>query len=347
MWFAGDSILAASFELDDMPDIFAPGTFTYRPRWFNIILMGVIHAGCIAAPFYFSWSAVAVCFFLGWVSCCLGITLGWHRLLTHRSYETSRPVKYFVTLCGCLAWQNGPIEWVGTHRIHHAHTDESPDPHSPRDHSRGGRIKRALSLFWAHAGWVFVHLEKDPCKAAKDLQRDPVMRVIDRLFWLPGILLGGVLYLIGEYAIGGQGIAWVIWGICVRTTMMYHATWLVNSASHAWGYRNFDTTDDSTNLWWVAIITFGEGWHNNHHAQQRSAAHGMRWWEFDLTWQIIRLMRACGLVWDVVEPKLERMTDRHKLADSSFYRQPAVVETDAADSEESLPRGVTQQAGAS
>lgn len=309
-----------------MPDIFAPGTFSYRPRWFNIILMGILHAGCIAAPFYFSWSAVAICFFLGWVSCCLGITLGWHRLLTHCSYETYKPIRYFVTLCGCLAWQNGPIEWVGTHRIHHAHTDEAPDPHSPRDHSRRGWFTWMLAMIWAHAGWVFVHLEKDPTRAAMDLKRDKVMALIDKLFWLPGILLGVALYFLGQWY-GEQGIAWVVWGIFVRTTMMYHATWLVNSASHFWGYRNFETKDDSTNLWWVAIITFGEGWHNNHHAQQRSAAHGMRWWEFDLTWQIIRLMRACGLAWNVVEPRVEAMTHNKKKAAAQVAAQTEEKQT--------------------
>lgn len=329
-----------------MPDIFAPGTFSYRPRWFNIILMGIIHGGCILAPFYFSWSAVAVCFFLGWVSCCLGITLGWHRLLTHGSYKTSRPVKYFLTICGCLAWQNGPIEWVGTHRLHHAHTDSAPDPHSPRDHSRGGKIKRTLGLIWAHAGWVFVHVEKDPASAAKDLQRDKGMVLLERFFWLPGMLLGVALYFLGEWY-GGQGIAFVVWGIFVRTTMMYHATWFVNSASHAWGYRNFDTNDDSTNLWWVAVVTFGEGWHNNHHAQQKSAAHGMRWWEFDLTWQIIRLMRATGLVWSVVEPQREKMTKPHKLADADFYKPAAGMEAKLVTSVQPRPiMGSTQASSA-
>lgn len=222
-------------------------------------------------------------------------------------------MKYLLTLCGCLAWQNGPIEWVGTHRLHHAHTDHAPDPHSPRDHSRQGRVRRAFGLFWAHTGWVFVHLEKDPTSAARDLQRDKIMVWIDRFYWLPGVLLGIGLYFLGQWY-QGQGVAWVVWGMFVRTTMMYHATWFVNSASHAWGYRNFETHDDSTNLWWVAIITFGEGWHNNHHAQQRSAAHGMRWWEFDLTWQIIRLLRGLGLVWNVVEPDRKKMRRPHKLA---------------------------------
>ena len=284
-----------------------------RIRWSTVFLGVSMHLGCLAAPFYFSWSAVGVCFFLGFVSCCLGITLGWHRLLTHRSFQTFKPIEYLLTLTGCIAWQNGPIEWVGTHRLHHAHTDEHKDPHSPRDHhghatnttTFAGKVR---AFVWSHIGWIFLDLPFNPADAARDLRRDPVHVFIDRLWWLPGLSLFPALYLVGEYAIGaGQGLPWMIWGNFVRTTMMYHATWLVNSASHVWGYRNFHTKDDSTNNWWVALITFGEGWHNNHHAQQNSAAHGMKWWEFDITWVIIRTMRKLRLSWAVIEPDVSKM----------------------------------------
>ncbi|MCX5660074.1 MAG: fatty acid desaturase [Planctomycetota bacterium] len=282
-----------------------------RTRWPILLLALGIHLGSILGIFYFSWSAVAVCLLLGWVSCGLGITLGWHRLLTHRSYQTFKPIEYFLTVLGCLGWQLGPIEWVGTHRLHHAHTDERRDPHSPRVHDaepNGGSWLTWLSRFWwAHIGWAFVQNDFDPRATAKDLVRDPIMVWIDRLYFVPGLILAGLLYFLGERLAGpGEGMAWMVWGIFVRTMLLYHATWFVNSASHVWGYRNFKTDDDSTNLWWVALVSFGEGWHNNHHAQQNSAAHGMRWWEFDQTWLTIRLMRMLGLSWNVVEPDLSK-----------------------------------------
>lgn len=267
-------------------------------NWRVILGIGAMHLGCLFAPFYFSWSAVAVAFFLYWVSGCLGVTIGYHRLLAHRSFRTSKWFEYFLTTCACLAWQGGPVQWVGVHRIHHAHSDEETDPHSPQH-----------GFAWSHVFWCMFK-RTDGMKAAdaaKDLQRDPGLAFLDRHFHWPQFVLLPVLYFGGEW-VGGlgwfaaDGTSWVVWGVFARTVFLFHSTWFVNSASHTWGYRNFDTGDRSTNLWWVALLSFGEGWHNNHHAFQRSAAHGMRWFEFDVSYLLIRLFAQVGLARDVILP---------------------------------------------
>ena len=272
-------------------------------KWYVVIGIGVMHVGAILAffPQLFSWSALAVAVVLYFVTGGLGITLCFHRLLTHRSYKTYKPIEYFLTCCGCLAWQGGPIAWVGEHRLHHKHSDTDLDPHSPNH-----------GFSWSHVFWVmFDYVDGVPVQsAAKDLQRDKGLAFLDKYFWIPQFVMTILLFLGGEAAArylgwATSGLSWVIWGIFARTVFVYHVTWFVNSASHTWGYRNFETKDRSTNNWWVALLGFGEGWHNNHHAHQRSAAHGMRPWEFDLTYWTIRAMQAVGLAWDVVKPKVK------------------------------------------
>lgn len=270
-------------------------------QWYVVIGIGLMHVGAVLAffPQFFSWSAVVVAVILYWVSGGLGITLCFHRLLTHRSFKTPKWFEYFLTACGCLAWQGGPIEWVGVHRLHHKHSDSDLDPHTPNH-----------GFTWSHIFWCMYKDPEDmPAKdAAKDLQRDPGLRLLDRFFWVPQFVLAIILFTGGEAArhwLGWQtsGLSWIVWGIFVRTIFVYHVTWFVNSASHTWGYRSYETKDRSTNLWWVALLGFGEGWHNNHHAHQRSAAHGLRWWEFDMTYLTIRLLGLVGLARDVVLPK--------------------------------------------
>lgn len=263
-----------------------------------------LHLAALAAPFFFTWSGLVV-FGSLYVITGLGITLGYHRLLTHRSFQTNKVIEFLLTLSGVLANQDGPLTWVGTHRKHHTHSDEPEDPHSPEH-----------GFWWAHFGWWMRPEPRDPNRTlfnVKDLARDPMHRMFERLHWLFPILLAGLLYAGGELwswlgsgtTLGsGSGLSWVLWGVAARTVFVYHATWLVNSAAHKWGYRGFNTSDKSRNLWWVALVTFGEGWHNNHHAHQRSAAHGLRWWEVDITYMIIRSMAWMGLARDIhVSPK--------------------------------------------
>jgi stearoyl-CoA desaturase (delta-9 desaturase) len=228
---------------------------------------------------------VALCLYL---LAGIGVTMGYHRLLTHRSFQTPRFIEYVLTILGSLANQGGPLIWVATHRVHHCHSDDHGDPHSPRD-----------GVWWAHFLWwmpYIPHLD-EPTRYQRyivDLAKDRVHRFLDRWHIVLPLTLAGLLFLLGE-AWGQVGLSWVVWGIFVRTTLLYHATYLVNSATHMWGYRSHKTNDHSTNLWWVALITLGEGWHNNHHAFPRSARHGLRWWEVDMTYLLIRFMSLLGL----------------------------------------------------
>ncbi len=268
-----------------------------RLDWSVVIGIGAVHAGCLLAPLYFTWTGAGLMVLLIWLTGAGGITLGFHRLLTHRSFKTPKWVEYILTVLGCLAWQGSSVQWVGTHRIHHKHSDDDHDPHSPKD-----------GFVWAHAFWCLHREPEDRSaeNAAKDLLRDPVHRIFHRVGWLLQVILAFMLYGLGEW-FSGVGISWLVWGICVRTVVVYHVTWFVNSATHTWGYRNYETKDQSTNLWWVALLSWGEGWHNNHHAHPRSAAHGLRRSEPDMTYWIIRFLARIGLARDIVLPAPHEM----------------------------------------
>ena len=271
-------------------------------NWSVVCAILALHLVAVLAfvPALFTWTGLIIFFVMIWISGGVGIALCYHRLLTHRSFRTYKWFEYLVTLCGCLAWQGGPITWVGVHRLHHRHADSEHDPHSP---SHG--------FTWSHILWV-LHKQIDGIRgeeAAKDLLRDRVMRWIDRLHWLPQLLMAIALFATG-WAIGGAtlGLSWVVWGVALRTVVLFHGTWFVNSAAHTWGYQNYPGTGEhSTNLWWVALWSFGEGWHNNHHAHPRSARHGLRWFEIDITWMMIRVLEKLGLAWDIHKPATAEM----------------------------------------
>jgi sn-1 stearoyl-lipid 9-desaturase len=257
------------------------------PRnWPTTVFIALFHVGAIAALFMFSWEALAVTVFLWWVSGSLGIGMGFHRLLTHRGFKTPKLVEYFLSVCGTLTVEGGHIDWVVTHRIHHAHTDAPGDPHTPRD----GR-------YWAHMGWIFKgtaqqHGHEVMMRYAPDLMKDRFHVWLNNFYWVPIVLLGAALLWFGGWSV-------FMWGMFLRVTFGLHATWFVNSATHLWGTRRFVTTDDSTNSWWVALLTFGEGWHNNHHAHPRAARHGLKWYEIDMNWWGIRALQALGLAKDI------------------------------------------------
>ena len=261
-----------------------------RIKW--DILLGIlfIHLGLIFAPMTFNWKAFWVFVTLQWITAGLGICLCFHRLLTHKSFATPKWVEYVLTFFGSLSLQGGPIKWVATHRVHHAFSDRPQDPHSPK---RG--------FWWAHILWLFAYDEilDHPTtywRYAPELARDPVHQFLDRTHVLQTVLLGAILYAFG-------GWPFVVWGVFVRLAFVYHCTWLVNSAAHIWGYQTYDTNEGSRNNWWVALLTYGEGWHNNHHAFLHSAAHGLRWWELDLTYATIRLMERVKLAWHIRMPR--------------------------------------------
>ncbi len=251
-------------------------------NWDTALFIGLFHLGAVAALFMFNWKAVLVAILLWWVSGSLGAGIGFHRLLTHRSYKTPKLVEYFLTICGTLALEGAPIYWVVTHRIHHAHADGPGDPHTPRD---GG--------WWSHMGWILSGTAQQfdnlvVAHYAPDLVKDRFHVWLNRFYWLPLALVGLALLTLG-------GWSYLMWGIFFRVTFNLHATWLVNSATHMWGTRRFSTPDDSRNNWWVALLTFGEGWHNNHHAHPTAARHGLAWYEIDINWWGIRVMQFLGL----------------------------------------------------
>jgi fatty-acid desaturase len=265
-------------------------TFTQPVNPITTFFMVAFHIGAVAALFFFGWKPFLSAILLYWVAGSLGIGMSYHRLLTHRSYKTPKWVEYFLTICGTLALEGGPIFWVATHRVHHQNSDKDGDPHSPRD---GG--------FWAHMGWILtgkaMHNKLDSLLPyVPDLRRDKFHVWISEWHWIPQVVLGVLLLVFG-------GVSYLLWGLFFRTVFGLHCTWLVNSATHMWGKQRFITSDTSKNSFWVAMFTFGEGWHNNHHAIPQSARHGFTWYEIDINWYGIKTLKMLGLAWDISLPK--------------------------------------------
>ncbi|HEU4700906.1 MAG TPA: fatty acid desaturase [Conexibacter sp.] len=233
----------------------------------------------------------------------LGITIGYHRLLTHRAFETSRALRLLFTTAGAMAAQGPPIIWAAHHRRHHRVADKPGDPHSPyADHEPGLR-GAAKGLWHSHLGWLFSpDLTSDPVRYTPDLLRDRDLRFISRNFlWfvLAGMLLPGLIGLALTGTLAGFATG-VLWGGLVRLFVGNHTTYAINSIGHYYGSRRFPTSDESRNVSWLALVSWGEAWHNNHHAFPRSASHGMRWYEVDVSAIAIRLMERLGLVWNVI-----------------------------------------------
>jgi len=272
---------------------FQPAVATDRLNWSTIIGVSIFHLLVIPAFFMFSWTNLAVAVGIWWLAGSLGIGVGYHRLQTHRGFKTPQWVENVLAVFATLAVQAGPLAWVTTHRKHHAFTETDKDPHSPRN-----------GAFHAHMGWIFkgeaqqhdyaVHQRYSP-----DLMKSPFLKTLDKYYWVTSVILG-----IALFAIGGWGM--LFWGVFVRTVWGWHATWLVNSATHIWGTRRFETTDDSRNNGLIAALSWGEGWHNNHHAYPRSARHGLAWYEFDANWIQIKLLEKLGLATDIYEFKMEK-----------------------------------------
>lgn len=265
--------------------------------WNTTVFMALFHLGALSAVFMFKWQALVIAIVLWWVSASPGVGMGFHRLLTHRGFKTPKLVEYLLAVCGTLALEGGPIYWVVTHRMHHAHADAPGDPHTPRD---GG--------WWSHMGWILSgtaqrHDKATVARYAPDLVKDRFHVWLNRLYWVPLTVVGLALLAFG-------GWPYLMWGVFLRVVVNLHATWLVNSAAHMWGRRRFATRDDSRNNWWVVLLTFGEGWHNNHHAYPTSARHGLAWYEIDLNWwgirtlQFFRLARAVKLAGTTESPQI-------------------------------------------
>jgi len=271
-----------------------------KVNWPTGAFLIVFHLGSVVALFFWSWPAVITAAILYWVGGSLGIGMGYHRLMTHRGYSVPRVVEYFLIFCGALALEGGPIQWATTHRIHHAHTDRDGDPHTPRD----GR-------WWSHIGWILARtpqlLDKTQLQHyAPDLIKQRFYRWLNRFYYVPLIMLAA-----GLLGFGGWRV--MLWGVFLRVTLGLHSTWLVNSATHMWGRKRFDTGEDSRNSWWVALLSFGEGWHNNHHAHPTSARHGLKWYEIDLNWWGIRVLQLMGLARRIKRVRYDRTSTAWQL----------------------------------
>jgi stearoyl-CoA desaturase (Delta-9 desaturase) len=257
-----------------------------KASWFGYAVFIFLHATCLTLFFVDTTVTAlvlcAVCYFIQ----MFGITAGYHRYFSHRSFKTSRPFQFVLACLGCSASQNGPSWWVARHRHHHRTSDTADDLHSPIAHG----------FWWSHSGWI-LSSESDgtDAQAVKDLKRYPEIRWLDRNFWAPPLIMAGLCFLIG----GWSGL---VWGFLISTVLSHHATFTVNSVCHLWGRRRFATGDGSRNNFLVALITLGEGWHNNHHHCQGSAKQGLRWWEIDISYYAIRLLKCMRIVWHVRTP---------------------------------------------
>lgn len=248
------------------------------------------HVLAISAFFTFSWPALYTFIGLSAITLCLGVTLGFHRLLTHQSFQTPKWLKYIFAFLGCLALQGGPIRWVATHRLHHKNADTPNDPHSSIE-----------GFAWCHWRWNFYRqpeLESIETykKYAPELYRDPVMRFMDKYFF--GIFLAfsfAMFSIVTAFSNWHLGLSVFVWGSILRIVYLWQVSWLVNSATHYWGYQTYTSRDESRNNWWVALLTFGEGWHNNHHVNPRSAQMGRAWYELDITYKVIQILKQLGL----------------------------------------------------
>ncbi len=290
----------------------------HRPNWATAIALTIVHLGALLAllPTFFSWSGVVAAIVVTYVTGGLGITLCYHRALTHKALRMVKPLEYATAIFGTLAFQGDPIAWVATHRIHHAHSDRKRDPHS---------IRRGLT--WAHLTWLVRTNDNLPTveqeeRYTPDLWNSRFYQALRYLHVPLQLALAVLLFVLG-------GWSWVIWAIFVRLVFTYHVTWLVNSAAHFTGYRTYRTTDRSVNSWWVALLSWGEGWHNNHHAFPFSARHGLSWFEFDITWWTIKLMRALRLVDKVLVPSREmrdRLANAQRDVQRRFFRRRTALD---------------------
>jgi sn-2 palmitoyl-lipid 9-desaturase len=271
--------------------------------WKIAIFISVTHliAFTQAIP-CFSWSAIGLGTLLYWLTGSLGISLCFHRLLSHHSFRVPQGLGYILALLGTLAMQGGPIKWVAHHRLHHAYADTERDPHSAQ---RG--------FWWSHVLWIVCQKHSDIfqyetySKYAPELARDPIYRFLDRRFAALQVLLALVLYAIG-------GWSFVVYGVFIRIVILWHATWLINSATHLWGTHPFDIKDNARNLWWLNIIVIGDGWHHNHHAYPHFAKFGLEWWQIDCTYGVIWLLE-----------KLKLATHINVLSPSTLIDQNATV----------------------
>ncbi len=304
-------------------------------RYLGVFIFLHVAALLAFVPYFFSWTGVILVFVGNYFFGSLGINVGYHRLLTHRSFACPKWLERTFVLLGICSLQDSPGRWVAIHRMHHQNSDQQPDPHSP-----------LVNFIWGHFGWLIVENRKIAtldtfAKFAPDVFRDRFYRALHRRnFWIylyvaHTLIFAAIGYLVAWLVTGSWsgtlqfGSSIFVWGVIVRTVYVWHITWAVNSMSHRWGYKNYKTGEASRNNWFVALLTNGEGWHNNHHADPRSASHGHRWWELDVTHISLRLLSWVGLVWDIqairVPSYMKFAPDPSSTIDKNAEAEPATV----------------------
>jgi len=293
--------------------------FTINRLYVGTIVVVHLLALTLFIPYFFSWVGV-VTMLIGIHVFGQGITIGYHRLLTHRSFKTPRWVEHTFAILGVCCLEDSPARWVAIHRIHHVHSDHQPDPHSP-----------LVNFFWSHFGWLMVNNRETHSiaaieKFAKDLLRDPFYMYMEKrpltnlfiglsqipIFFLAGYLIGWIGW--GQSSAMQLGFSLVVWGVYARIVAVWHITWSVNSLSHMFGYRNYETGEHSRNNWLVALLSVGEGWHNNHHEDPSSASVQHRWWEIDISYYEIKLLEKLGLASEVIAPRHTRRVPKANAA---------------------------------
>ena len=257
-----------------------------------------IHLACAAALFTgVTWSALGVCAALFWLR-MFGVTAGYHRYFSHRSYRTSRPFQFVLAVLGTLAVQKGVLWWSANHRDHHKYSDQPQDLHSP--------VQRGF--WWSHVGWILApDYEETNFDRIADMAKYPELRWLNEHYLVPPVALAVLLFLVG-------GATWLVWGFFISTTLLWHSTFTINSLAHVWGSRRYETADASRNNVWLALLTMGEGWHNNHHRYMNSARQGFFWWEIDASYYVLAALSWLGIVWDLHQPPKKLLEHGSELA---------------------------------
>jgi stearoyl-CoA desaturase (delta-9 desaturase) len=284
-----------------------------------IPLIGLVAAAAFLWGWGFSWIDLGLLLGMYLVT-ALGITVGFHRLFVHRSFDTYMPIKFILAALGSMTVQGSLFNWVAQHRRHHRYADMEGDPHSPHHYGKGFWAR--LRGFWhAHIGWAFKPDPADLSHYVKDLQQSPTLRIADAMFpvWIVlGLVIPGVL---GGLLSGSWMGVWtgMIWGGLVRIFLVHHITWSVNSVGHMWGTQRYETTDQSRDNFVFGILALGEGWHHTHHTFPTSAKHGLRWWQMDVSYGLIRILRWLGLAWNVKVPTAEAQTQAERRTGESLH----------------------------
>lgn len=297
-------------------------------HWPNFIWITAVHLIALSTCWYFfTWQALILFVVMHYLVGMVGITFGFHRLLTHKGFKTSRLIENTAAFFGTLACQGGPISWIGQHRVHHAYSDQPEDPH---DINKG---------FWhSHVGFIFnrradLNDSGEVAHYCPDIAKRKFLLFLEHNMILIQFIVGFMMFGLGGLLGSTPGFdlfnatSFIVWGIFVRLVAGYHVTWLVNSATHKWGSRPNVTTDLSCNNWWVGILAFGEGWHNNHHAQPRAARHGWLWWQFDQTWLLISVLKFSKLAKNIEMPKITKANKKPNFAHELKIKLPEVQMT--------------------